>query len=60
MAKIKNDPAKYVRRSGLPLSKVDATVAKVIRTSRKRDQEFMTAPIDQNFYIDFSQKPLLR
>ena len=60
MVKIKNDPAKYIRRSDLSSPKVGTADTKVVWTSRKREREFLTAPIDQGFYINFNRKPFSR
>lgn len=60
MAKVKNDPTKYIKRSDLSSSKASSANTKVVRTSWKRDQEFLTAPIDQRFYIDFNRKSFPR
>lgn len=57
MAKIKNDPSKYVRRSTLAGRRSSAVGKKSDQSSRKREREFLVATIDDNFYIDFRVKP---
>ena len=60
MAKIKNDPTKYVRRSDLVSPKVRDAKGEDSRVVRKQEQMFLTAPIDQGFYIDLSPSPSSR
>lgn len=57
MAKIKNDPSRYVRRSALAGRRSGAADEKADQSGRKRERDFLTAPIDDNFYIDFRAKP---
>jgi len=56
MSKIKNDPNKYVRRSDFSSPKLRGQKAKECQSSRKREREFLTAPIDSAFYIQFTPK----
>lgn len=58
MAKIKNDPSKYVRRSTLAGRRSSAADEKADQVCRKRERDFMTAPIDDNFYMDLRVKPV--
>lgn len=57
MSKIGNEPNKYVRRADLSSPRPGADGAKVTSASRKREREFLSAPIDSGFYIDFKRKP---
>lgn len=51
MAKIKNDPRTYVRRSDLDSSGNEARV-QALPVSRERAQEFLSAEMDERFYVD--------
>jgi hypothetical protein len=53
MAKIKNNPSKYASRASLVARKKQGQQGNELPTSKKREQEFITAPIDDNFYMDF-------
>jgi hypothetical protein len=57
MAKIKNDPSKYVKRSHAAAAKKPGQRGRNLRTSGTRADQFLTAPIDEAFYIDFRVKP---
>lgn len=51
MAKVKNDPTKYVTRSAkLPVVDGDANSCK--RRVEERKRSYHKAPIDKGFYID--------
>lgn len=55
MTKIKNDPARYVKRADLrPCITVEPS--KQLPVSKKREFEFMSARIDEGFYFDFRKK----
>ena len=47
---IKNNPARYLRRADL------ASARNAQRPAKKTRRDFLTASIDQEFYIDFSTK----
>jgi hypothetical protein len=51
MAKIKNDPDTYLRRSDLsPQGK--ETPPKILPMSSERAKEFLSTPMDERFYVD--------
>jgi hypothetical protein len=51
MAKIKNDPGTYLRRSDLgPQGK--ETPPKILPMSGERAKEFLLSPMDERFYVD--------
>ena len=54
MAKIKNVQAEYLKRAHLASRKTGEHVrVERLPSSPKRARDFMTAPIDDSFYIDF-------
>lgn len=55
MAKIRNDPTRYVKRSDIASHKSGRSERQVIQISVERERAFMTAPIDERFYIDFRE-----
>ncbi|WP_262030160.1 hypothetical protein [Microvirga sp. Mcv34] len=57
MAKIKNDPNRYVRRSALAGRRTACVEDKGDQQARKKERDFLTAPIDDGLYIDFRTKP---
>lgn len=52
MPKTKNDPAHYRTRASLVPRRTPVRPAPD-RSQRPREEEFLTAPIDERFYIDF-------
>jgi len=57
MRKIKNDPAEYTKRSDLyPKSRIGGDNRRGQRC-KKREREYLTAPIDACGYIDFKSPP---
>jgi hypothetical protein len=57
MRKVKNDPASYTKRADLG---PQPNVGVPVRVAEKRKKAFLTAPIDQGWYIDFAAKPRSR
>jgi ribosomal protein L20A (L18A) len=57
MDKIKNDPQRYVTRSQVSLRSETSSEARKVDKSR---QDFMSAHIDERFYVDFGSKAQLR
>jgi hypothetical protein len=53
MRKIKNDPTKYVKRADLLPKRGMRLQRNSISKSRERD--FLTVPIDDRGYVDFSR-----
>jgi hypothetical protein len=54
MSKIKNDPTKHLRRSDLgPCGRSHENAAASQPSAKKHERDFLTAPIDEAFYIDF-------
>ena len=54
MTKIKNVKADYVKRAHLATVKPETTVkGGRPAASEKRSHDYMTAPIDESFYMDF-------
>lgn len=55
MPKIKNDPTTYLRRSDLAfIGGLTADMGMSASLLSKNERDFMTAPIDKAFYIDFN------
>jgi hypothetical protein len=53
MSKIKIDPTNYLKRSDLSPRATDGTEKSRRKASKKWEQRFLTAPIDQAGYVDF-------
>jgi len=53
VAKVKNDPKKYVRRSDLAPRRKAGKGGRVRDVKGGMATAFLRAPIDGNFYIDF-------
>ncbi|MGA4553638.1 hypothetical protein [Methylorubrum aminovorans] len=53
MAKIKNDPSRYVRRSSLAGRPAACAGEKGDQANRKPERDFLVAPIGDDFYVDF-------
>jgi hypothetical protein len=56
MPKIKNDPNRYIRRSTLAGRRNVTSDEKSDQAERKRDRDFLNAPIDHSLYVDFRTK----
>ena len=56
MARIKNDPARYVSRAD-NLPKSDREVSSCARRIAERERSYLEAPISEGFYIDHRHKP---
>lgn len=54
MAKIKNDPSKYVKRSDLSSPKKEDGFKAVCAVNRT-EKDFLAATIDDRFYVDFGK-----
>lgn len=53
MQRIGNNSGKYVKRSSLVTRPNDGEKLAQLRPSAEREREFMTAPIDDSFYMKF-------
>lgn len=57
MAKIKNDPKRYVKRSTLGGHRVTACVKNAHKAFPRTKRDFLTAKIDSStFYVDFRER----
>ncbi len=56
MARVRNDPARYVTRSE-NLPPFDRKAVSCPKRSAERDQSYFEAPINEGFYIDHRRRP---
>jgi hypothetical protein len=55
MARVKNDPARYISRSG-NLPSFDLDVVPCSRKAAARERSYEEAPISDGFYIDHRKR----
>jgi hypothetical protein len=56
MARVKNDPARYVTRSA-NLPAIDRDTAPCPKKIAERERSYLEAPISDGFYIDHRRRP---
>ncbi|MCG7347642.1 hypothetical protein VPH46_09430 [Sphingomonas sp. MJ1 (PH-R8)] len=56
MARVRNDPARYITRSG-NLPPFDRDAAPCPKKSAERERSYAEAPISEGFYIDLRRRP---
>lgn len=57
MGKVRNDPSKYARRSDLLPKRKTEELYRANGAGEFAKRDFLTAPIDERFYIDFGKQP---